>query len=105
MLIKSKNLIGLPVYTKSGRLLGEVDDIEIETDGQLVVNYQVGSKNVIKNLLGNKLIIHRDQIVSISVEKVVVEDNVVETETLLAQKEKDNKPKISEGVAASIDKN
>jgi len=76
MLIESKKLIGLPVYTKSGESLGEVDEMEINIDEQLVVNYQVGSKNPIKNLFNKKLLVHRSQVISITAEKVIVDDNV-----------------------------
>lgn len=105
MLILSKKLFDLPVYTKGGQLLGEVDDIEIETDGQLVVNYQVGSKSMLKNLLGNKLIINREQIVSISEEKIVVDDNLAEQKTMLSRVEKKGEPEMSEGIVVSVRKN
>ncbi|MFA5358281.1 MAG: PRC-barrel domain-containing protein [Patescibacteria group bacterium] len=86
MLINAKKIITLPVYTKSGQFLGEVTDIEIDSDGQMVINYFVGSAGVIKKLfVVDSLVVHRSQIVSISNEKIIVEDNVAKKieETLI----------------------
>jgi sporulation protein YlmC with PRC-barrel domain len=103
MLIKGKELLTLPVYTKSGQLLGEVDDVEIEIDNQMVVNYLVGSKSKIKNFFGNnKLVIHRSQVISIEADKIVVDDNVVQSEVLLAKKTTSEEPEMSAGVAAAV---
>jgi len=86
MLIEAQKLIGLPVYTKSGTHLGKVDDLEIDIDDQTVVNYRVETRDILKlkNLFAGKLLIHREQIVSITSQKVVVDDAVREEEIKLA---------------------
>lgn len=102
MLINGKKLIGLPVYTKSGQRLGVVGDLEIDVDQQLIVNYQVSSKNVIKNLLNNKLVINRDQVIAINKDRIIVDDGILEEQTLLAKTEVRQSPEISNGMAASL---
>ncbi len=85
MLIEAQKLIGLPVYTKSGAHLGKVDDLEIDIDEQTVINYRVETREILKlkNLFAGKLLIHRDQIISITSKKVIVDDTVKENTTEL----------------------
>jgi len=96
MLIKAKKLLNLPVYTKSGQLLGEVDDIEIDIDDQMIVNYRVGSRNIVKKLLVKELVIHRSQIISITTDKIIVDDNVSEKRILLAKEDE----KVAKGTVS-----
>ncbi len=71
MRIDLKKLMKLQVQTKSGKELGHVRDIVLETEGQNILQYEAG------NLLGRKYLISREQVVSIDEKKMVVEDNVV----------------------------
>ena len=77
MNLKRNDLIGLPVYTQSNQHLGRVSDFELESSSQLVVKYYIKSRDIIKELLEKELIISKEQVVFISKEKMVVEDNVV----------------------------
>ena len=77
MNLKKNDLIGLPVYTQSNQHLGKVSDFELETSSQLVVKYYIKSKDIIKELLEKELIINNKQVMFISKQKMVVEDNVV----------------------------
>ncbi len=78
MILTTKDLINLPVETKSGRLIGRVSDFEIETDSGLVTKFYVRQGNLIGGLLGRDLlIIGRNQVLSISKEKMVVEDGLI----------------------------
>jgi len=103
MLIKGKKLLNLSVYTQSGYFLGEVDDVEVEIDGQMIINYHVSSARLLKNIWGKSLIIHRSQILSIDSEKIVVEDNVADKKKLFAKKEeiKKREAEASQGVVTS----
>lgn len=77
MTISHKNLIGLPVQTKSGLLLGKIRGFEIESDGQNILCYIVKSRNLIDKLLTEKvgeIIISRNQVVSLDEKKMVVDD-------------------------------
>jgi len=77
MIISHKNLIGLPVQTKSGLLLGKIRNFEIESETQNISRYVVKSRNIISKLLSEEIgeiIIGRNQVISIDEEKMVVDD-------------------------------
>ncbi len=66
----------LSVYTKSGRYLGKVLDIEIDPISQLVLRYQVGGQwSRVTGLWKGRLLINREQVVSITSTAMIVEDN------------------------------
>lgn len=75
-MLDSKILLKLPVYTKSGTHLGKVVGFEFEQDAQMIVRWNVKPKGVAAQLVGGNLIIGREQVISISREKMVVEDGV-----------------------------
>jgi len=76
MIINYQNLTNLPVITESGQLLGKISKIEIDTDTQSIINYFIKSTNIVKGLLEGELIINKNQVIAITQEKVIVEDNV-----------------------------
>lgn len=75
MLVSYQKLINLPVITESGINLGKVVKVEIDTDNQLIINYFVKSNNLVKGLLEGELIIHRHQVIKITENNIIVEDN------------------------------
>jgi sporulation protein YlmC with PRC-barrel domain len=77
MSLKKNDLLNLPVYTQSGQHLGRICDFEFDPVAQAVVKYYVRSTGLIKELLHKELLINREQVVSISPEKMVVDDGVI----------------------------
>lgn len=77
MNLRKEQLIGLPVYTQSGQHLGKVADFEFDSSAHLIRCYFVKSRDIIKGLLQNELSISREQVISISEEKMIVEDSIV----------------------------
>ena len=75
-LIDDKTLLKLPVYTKSGTCLGKVSGLEFECDSQMVINFVVIPKGITSRILKSPLIIGREQVISITAEKMTVDDNV-----------------------------
>lgn len=71
MRIDWKKLKNLDVETKSGLKFGCVRDFVLETDGQNILQYEVGG------LFGKKYLISQEQVLSIDSEKMVVEDSVM----------------------------
>ncbi|MDA2936556.1 PRC-barrel domain-containing protein [Patescibacteria group bacterium AH-259-L05] len=69
-----KQLLNLDVYTQSGQYVGKIVDLEIDADTGHIITYIVKSSNVIKNLFQEKLLINQNQVISISSEKMMVED-------------------------------
>lgn len=80
MLLNHKILVGLPVETKSGLLLGKIKGFEIDSETHVVRQYIVKSHNLIGKILSEEsgeLVIGKDQVLEISKNKMVVEDGVV----------------------------
>lgn len=63
----------LSVETKSGEVLGHVGDLVMDVDGHTIVQYEVKSSM----LSTKKYMISREQVISITEEKMIVEDAVV----------------------------
>jgi len=76
MKISNNDLIGLPVYTQGGQSLGKIDSFEIDIDTSSITHYHI-STGLIKGLWHEKLVIAQSQVVSISKEKMVVEDSTI----------------------------
>ncbi|RJR30982.1 PRC-barrel domain containing protein [Candidatus Parcubacteria bacterium] len=74
MVLENQDLINLPVYTKSGRFLGRINHFEIDEGSQSIIRYFVKS-GLIQNLWKKQLIIHRSQVISITKEKMTVDDS------------------------------
>ncbi len=74
MKISSSDLINLPVYTESGQHLGRVISFDINFDNYLVERFYVKT-GLIQGLWHEQLMIVPTQIISITKEKMVVEDN------------------------------
>ncbi|MFZ5364502.1 MAG: hypothetical protein ACOZAG_03405 [Patescibacteria group bacterium] len=77
MIISHKNLIGLPVQTKSGLLLGKVRSFEIESETQTILRYIIKSRNLISKLLSEEIgeiMINRNQVIFLDENKMIVDD-------------------------------
>jgi len=76
--LKLSNIINLPVFTKSNQFLGNVYDIEIDSDSGKIIRFYVSDKKLLKKILGQekKFIIHFSQVISLTQKKMVVEDSV-----------------------------
>ena len=72
MYINEQTLIRLPVFTKAGEKLGHIIDIEIDVESHQVRKYFVGARFQKETYL-----IAPSQILEITEEKVIVEDNVM----------------------------
>jgi sporulation protein YlmC with PRC-barrel domain len=66
----------LPVVTVSGAQLGRVHDFELDPIEQRIIRYSVRSGRLIGDLLSRELLIASRQVVSLSDEKMVVDDAV-----------------------------
>ncbi|MCK5459880.1 PRC-barrel domain-containing protein [Candidatus Parcubacteria bacterium] len=75
-IIQGKKIIGMAVQTESGEHLGKVYDFEFDVDFHSIIKYYVKA-SLIKDLFDNKLIIHRDQVVLIDNDKMIVGDGTI----------------------------
>lgn len=76
MIIPSSQLINLPVYTQNGQHLGRIDSFDIDIDNNKITKYHVRT-GLIKGIWHQELLVDQSQVVSISKEKMVVEDNII----------------------------
>ena len=78
MQLNHKQLINLPVYTQGQQLLGRVCGFEFNAETHTIIKYFVAKSGLVKELLnlGDELEIASAQVVSITEEKMVVEDNI-----------------------------
>ncbi len=78
MILTRKQLLHLPVETQSGRPLGRVIDIDIETDGHTIWRYHVArGEPILPGLTYDKLMISPSQVISLDDAKMIVEDALV----------------------------
>lgn len=71
MRMSLKQLKHLSVETASGTPLGHIHDLIFEIDGQLIAQYLVKP-----SIVGAELTVGRDQVLSITETKMLVDDNV-----------------------------
>ena len=67
----------LPVHTESGQALGTVVDVSIDPDSHLVTTYHVKPNRLVPDMMWSPLLIHRNQVVSVSSKGVVVDDAIL----------------------------
>ena len=75
-LLDDKALLKLPVYTKSGANLGKLVGFEFEAESQVIIRWRVRPKGISARLVGGPLLIAREQVLSITAERMTVDDNV-----------------------------
>ena len=76
MILTNDQLIGLKVVTKSGQVLGKIKDFEFDSDNFKIVKYIVSSSDLVKKITAQNLIITFDQVIEITVKKMIVDDNI-----------------------------
>lgn len=72
-MLSSHTLLGLPVETRSGTSLGRVAAFTLDEASQSILSYEVKRGRI----LGDHLLVHRGQVLSLTGEKMVVEDAAV----------------------------
>ncbi|MDP3971048.1 MAG: hypothetical protein Q8P90_05170 [bacterium] len=85
--INLKQLINLPVYTETDYFLGNIVDADLSIDDHVIVKYYVGKNKLVdellKNIIGSSLLsIAPSQVVSITVDRMIVMDAVLPSEVL-----------------------
>lgn len=81
-MLLAQNLINLPVFTESGEEVGRIADFEIALDGQKISAYYVSPGRFLTGLFKNNLLIRPSQVISISKERMIVEDGAVKEKSI-----------------------
>lgn len=98
MILSISQLKNLLVYTQSGFKLGRVVDLEIDADSQSIIHYVV-RRGQLLGRFQKFLLIHRGQVISISRERMIVEDSVSRL-PVIQTKEKSAPQTAPSGVSA-----
>ncbi len=77
IVLLSQNLINLPVLTENGEEVGRITDFEIDAESQKIFAYYVKPGRFFSGLFSDNLIIKPAQVIAISKEQMIVEDNSV----------------------------
>lgn len=77
MKISNKKLIGLKVETQTGEKIGQIKDFNIQIDSQSIVEYLIKPASLLKSFIVSELIVNRGQVIDITEEKMIVDDNVI----------------------------
>ncbi|MFA5092154.1 MAG: PRC-barrel domain-containing protein [Candidatus Paceibacterota bacterium] len=86
MRYRDSHLTGVPVYTRSGNHVGRLVGFVIESDTHEVVQYAVKKSGTLELILPKEFLVNRTQVVSVSDEKMVVEDAAVAEKAKVAAK-------------------
>lgn len=84
MQFRDKDLRGVPVFTKSGDKIGKLVGFLIDTNQHTVAQYLVSRSRLISRILPEELSISPSQVISLDVEKMVVDDMVIMVEAAAA---------------------
>ena len=74
MNLRHKEIINLPVETKSGQALGVVCDFEYDSDVNKITAFHIKKGNFVASFINHSLVVSADQVISITKQKMVVED-------------------------------
>lgn len=77
MRYRDSQLTGVPVYTQSGKHVGRLVGFVVESDTHEVIQYAVKKSGTFELLLPKEFLVNRSQVISVSEEKMVVEDATV----------------------------
>lgn len=78
MVLSLKKLVGKPVVTRSGQLVGKVAGFEIDTLTGRIATMQVKSSGLVARLSEDVLIVSWDAIVEMTEKRVTIIDSVVQ---------------------------
>ncbi len=79
MVLPIKKLVGKPVVTRSGQLVGKVAGFEIDTLTGKIASMQVKSSGLVARLSEDVLIVSWDTIVDMNEKRVTIIDSVVQS--------------------------
>ena len=76
MISPATNVLNLAVFTTTGRYLGQVVGVEVDSSGRNIVAYQVAAKVPVIRLWRRRLIIGVEQVVSLTKQALIVEETI-----------------------------
>lgn len=80
MLLNTKDMVGVPVVTRSHQAIGKVASYDLDAVTGQMVRMHVKTGGLVAGLLRNELYVAAASIVSMSLEEVVITDNAASEE-------------------------
>jgi sporulation protein YlmC with PRC-barrel domain len=77
MHLNSKELIGLPVVTKSGTGLGKLASIDVDADSGRLVTLHVKTRGIVPGLMSDEVLVGWASVIEMTNERIVVADAAV----------------------------
>ncbi|MCK9361613.1 PRC-barrel domain-containing protein [Patescibacteria group bacterium] len=77
MTINSKDLIGLPVQTRSGHALGKVASIDVDVDTGRIGTFHVKAGGLVTGLLADELMVSWASVFELTADALIVADTTV----------------------------
>lgn len=77
MVLNSKDLVGVPVRTKSGVLLGKCASLDLDADTGRLESIRVKSGGLVSGLLGDELVIPWSAVIELGPKMIVVADTAL----------------------------
>ncbi|MBI5654912.1 PRC-barrel domain-containing protein [Candidatus Uhrbacteria bacterium] len=85
MNLNSKALVGVPVRTKAGQLVGKLSSLEIDSETGRISLLRVRVRGMVPGLLDDEAFVAWSQVVSMSEKEIVVVDASVPATARLAK--------------------
>ncbi|MDO8617781.1 MAG: PRC-barrel domain-containing protein [Candidatus Uhrbacteria bacterium] len=77
MACNTKDMIGIPVETRSGERIGKVASFDLDDATGRLISIRVKSRGLVSGLMANELIVSWDAVIELTSSKVVIADGAV----------------------------
>ncbi len=77
MALNTKDMVGVPVETRSGERVGKVTSFDLDDATGRLVAMRVKSRGLVSGLIADEMIVAWDAIIELSPSKVVIADGAV----------------------------
>lgn len=74
MVLNHKQIVNLPVYTKTETRVGFISHFDVDELEQKIVRYYIKPHQGIASMFGSELLVSPKQVISITREKMIVDD-------------------------------
>lgn len=80
MIVNTKDMLGVPVVTRSGQMVGKVTSFDLDASTGQMMRLHVKTRGLVAGLLQNELYVAASSVIRLSLESVVIADAAVTEE-------------------------
>jgi len=77
MIVNTKDMVGIPVETRSGERVGKVASFDLDQATGHLMSLHVKSRGLVHGLMADELLVPWTSILEMSLKKVVIQDGAV----------------------------